>query len=277
MLRIIILLYALLGSLSLMADSPKYHKVPALTGDGVFSLLRRYQLDQHSCNHEEFYKINKLETKSHLRVGRYYYIPVLIYEFNGKTIRSSIGNNDWTLAKKIEAYNENMHEDGYRESSFKKDKVLWVPYHYLNCPDEDIPAVKETTNDPGEINLASATGGSRRFPIFGKKHEHVPLESTKLRGRVYYVVSGHGGPDPGAMSKKGKHTLCEDEYAYDVALRLARQLIANGATVYMIVRDPDDGIRSGQYLGCDYDEVVWGNKKIFRATEGPISPTIRSD
>ncbi|MCB9284218.1 MAG: N-acetylmuramoyl-L-alanine amidase [Lewinellaceae bacterium] len=254
----------LLLGLPAKAD-PEYHKVPALQGDGVFSLLRRYQLDRYSCNHDEFYRINGLSKKDGLIVGKYYAIPVMLYTYNGKTIRSSIGIDDWNIAKSIEAYNDQMLQEGYQKESFKTSKVLWVPYHLLKCPNPDIPAVDPIGDEPqGEeaANLANEKGGSRRFPIFGKANEYVPLQSTKLKGKVFYVVSGHGGPDPGAQGTKGSHTLCEDEYAYDVALRLARNLVAHGATTYLIVRDPDDGIRSGQYLDCDTDEVVWGNKAI---------------
>ena len=245
---------------------PEYHKVPALQGDGVFSLLRRYQLDQYSCNHDEFYRINDMSRKDGLVVGKYYALPVLIYTYNGKTIRSSIGIEDWNTAKSIETYNDLMLEEGYQKESFKTSKTLWVPYHLLKCPSPDIPAADQDDTPQGEeaANLSSEKGGSRRFPIFGKANEYVPLQSTKLRGKIFYVVSGHGGPDPGAQGSKGNHTLCEDEYAYDVALRLARNLVAHGATTYLIVRDPNDGIRSGQYLNCDSDELVWGDKAIPR-------------
>ena len=244
-------------------NSPSYFQTKALPGDGVFSLLRRYQLDRNHCNHLEFYKINRLKNGSGLKVGKAYKLPILIYNFDGKTIRSSIGIEDYATAKKIEGYNDSMQKDGYRQSSFKEDKVLWVPFHMLNCPVEDIPIVdKPTPSGTGETNLASAAAGSRIFPIFGKKYEHVPLKSTKLRGKVYYIVSGHGGPDPGAVTKKGGLSLCEDEYAYDVSLRLVRNLVAHGATAYMITRDPNDGVRDEKYLKCDSDEVVWGNFKI---------------
>ena len=271
---------------SFTMEESRYHKVPALPGDGVYSLLRRYKLDQYSCNHAQFYDLNHLSENAGLKVGRYYYVPIVLYEFNGKTIRSSIGVDDWDLAKKIETYNDDMLRDGYRPQSFREDRSLWVPYHFLHCPSPDLPAgdpEKAPENQTGEIeaieastastgtNLAVATGGSRRFPIFGKDYEYVPLESTKLTGRVYYIVTGHGGPDPGAMGKKGGNTLCEDEYAYDVGLRLARNLLAHGATAYMIVRDPDDGIRPGQYLDCDYDEVIWGNKSIFQQQKARLN------
>ena len=239
-------------------DTPKYHKVAAIAGDGIYSLLRRYGLDQHSCNFERFYKLNKLKKNSPLSVGKVYTLPIRVYRFNGKTIRSSIGNNDWNTAVRIQKYNELMKSNGIRQKSFKVDKLLWVPYHELNCPSQDLKIPSPVTKNP-EIQ-----GGNRRFPIFGKEYAHTPLQSNSLKGKVYYVVSGHGGPDPGAMGKRGNYTLCEDEYAYDVALRLCRNLVSHGATAYMITRDPNDGIRSGKFLKCDQDEVLWGGVKMVR-------------
>ncbi len=107
------------------------------------------------------------------------------------------------------------------------------------------------------------------FPIFGKKYENVEFKDDKLKGAIFYIVSGHGGPDPGAVGKKGNHTLCEDEYAYDIGLRLARKLTEHNATVYIITRDPNDGIRDDAYLKCDKDEYSWGEKTI------PLNPTQR--
>lgn len=261
-------------------SSFEYLKVEAVRGDGVYSLLRRFQLDQHSCNHKEFYSINNLKEHAGLFAGRMYALPIKVYTFNGSTIRSTIGINDFPVAKSIEVYNEMMLKEGVRTMPFQEDKILWVPHHLLQCPLPDIETI--ALNDPlnadspgetvielsdpggGELDLASTPGGNRTFPIFGKEHEYVPLKSTKLRGKVFYITTGHGGFDPGAMSQRGVHMLCEDEYAYDVGLRLARNLLEHGATTYMIVRDPDDGIRSGEILPCDTDEVVWGNKKIPR-------------
>lgn len=262
--RLLALLLLVLLTTSLSLDKPKYLKVEALPGDGVFSLLRRYSLDRNSCNHSQFYKLNKLKSGASLKVGNTYFLPIMLYSFNGKTIRSSVGIDDWNTAKSIETYNDSMLKDGFRSKSFKEDKELWVPYHLLNCPDEDVPAPAEAPAN-GEINLAVEPAGNRRFPIFGKKYEHVPLKDNSLQGKVYYIESGHGGPDPGAMATIDKNTVCEDEYAYDVALRLVRNLVAHGATAYMITRDPNDGIRDDHYLKCDSDEVVWGNEAILRS------------
>lgn len=264
MIRLVIVPLILLVIYSFFKEDPKYFKSTAQPGDGVYSLLRRYGLDRNSCNHARFYKINSLKTGVHLVVGKTYSLPIHLYKFDGKTIRSSIGIQDWNTAKLIETYNDRLWQDGYKEEDFRKDKILWVPFHLLNCPEEDIPSAEKLPEN-GELNLAVESSGSRTFPIFGSKYQHVPLQSESLRGKVYFIESGHGGPDPGAIAKVGKHTICEDEYAYDVALRLVRNLVAHGATAYMITRDPNDGIRDGDYLVCDSDEVVWGNESIHAA------------
>ena len=262
--RTIILFLSIFFCLSFSGDKVKFYTTKALPGDGVYSLLRRYGLDLHACNHSKFYEINDLKNGSQLKIGRTYSLPILVHEFDGKTIRSSIGKEDWTLAKNIESYNEKMLEDGYKRESFKKDKKLWIPFHLLNCADEKLPIPKkeETVVHSPKNDLATKPSSGRNYPIFGKKYSHTPLKSNKLAGKVFYIESGHGGPDPGAVAKKGKHSLCEDEYAYDVAIRLVRNLIVHGATAYMITRDPNDGIRDEQYLKCDTDEVTWGNLKI---------------
>lgn len=109
---------------------------------------------------------------------------------------------------------------------------------------------------------AASTGATRRFDIFGEKYADVEVIDEQLKGAVYYLVAGHGGPDPGAVGRYGDWQLCEDEYAYDVSLRLARNLIQHGATVYMITRDNNDGIRDDSYLRPDKDEVCYPELKI---------------
>ncbi|MCF8366617.1 MAG: N-acetylmuramoyl-L-alanine amidase [Bacteroidales bacterium] len=124
-----------------------------------------------------------------------------------------------------------------------------------------LPVKAESTSSPD-----NETGV---FPIFGKDYEKIEFKDNSLQGAIFYIISGHGGPDPGAIGKKSGHTLCEDEYAYDIALRLARNLLEHNATVYLITRDPNDGIRDERYLKCDKDENCWGDKNI------PINQTRR--
>lgn len=95
-------------------------------------------------------------------------------------------------------------------------------------------------------------------PLFGKSLAKGKVEGGKLKGACIYVVSGHGGPDPGAIGKVGKTELHEDEYAYDVALRLARCLMQEGAEVHIIIQDVRDGIRDDQYLSNGKRETCMG-------------------
>lgn len=100
------------------------------------------------------------------------------------------------------------------------------------------------------------------YEIFGEKHETVLSKSERLKGNIYYLVSGHGGPDPGAMANYAGTSIAEDEYAYDITLRLAKELLAHGATVYIIIQDENDGIRDERILEIDRDEVAYPDKTI---------------
>ncbi|MBK8620438.1 MAG: N-acetylmuramoyl-L-alanine amidase [Saprospiraceae bacterium] len=100
--------------------------------------------------------------------------------------------------------------------------------------------------------------------MMGKPFEDVWIEDYSLKGHVYYIISGHGGPDPGAVYKNNGVTYCEDEYAYDVSLRLARNLMQHGAVVHMIVED-DNGIRDEKALKCDCTEKLHSGHKIPRS------------
>lgn len=70
--------------------------------------------------------------------------------------------------------------------------------------------------------------------LFGKKLATYQITSNELSGACFYLVSGHGGPDPGAIGIYQGRQLHEDEYAYDIILRLARELLTRGAKVHII-------------------------------------------
>ncbi|MDL2265176.1 N-acetylmuramoyl-L-alanine amidase [Parabacteroides sp. OttesenSCG-928-G07] len=97
-------------------------------------------------------------------------------------------------------------------------------------------------------------------PLFGKKLADYDIVSNELAGAHFYVVSGHGGPDPGAIGKMDNAELHEDEYAYDIALRLARNLLMRGATVHIIIQDKNDGIRDERILKNSKTETCMGAK-----------------
>ena len=99
---------------------------------------------------------------------------------------------------------------------------------------------------------------SRSEPLFGKAYAAYSIVSNELQGAEFYLVSGHGGPDPGCIGKyKGKE-LHEDEYAYDIILRLGRELLKRGAKVHFIIQDAKDGIRDGEILANSKRETCLG-------------------
>lgn len=118
---------------------------------------------------------------------------------------------------------------------------------------------QESSNSSGTSSKSAInTKKSVNEPLFGKKLANVKVTSNRLRGACFYVVSGHGGPDPGAIGKIGNIELHEDEYAYDVALRLARNLMQEGAEVHIIIQDAKDGIRDDRYLSNSKRETCMG-------------------
>ncbi len=247
-------------------------------GENIEKLLKRHLLTPHLCNIDAFKNINKLKNPNKISAGKVYKLPLKIVEYNGKNIRTSAGIHDLNIAKKIEKLNSDLLKVGIRDKNYKENGKLWVPFAEYNCEqDKDLVESEGATNKDlivadkkSESNAIIPTAtemkrtGIREIfvPLMGPGYDIVHVEDLTLSGQVYYIISGHGGPDPGAVCTDCPSKMCEDEYAYDVALRLARDLMQHGATVHMIVQDKNDGIRDEQYLACDNDEKLMGEDLI---------------
>jgi N-acetylmuramoyl-L-alanine amidase len=185
---------------------------------------------------------------------------------NGDGIHKVLRNNGLDPAIYTEAFIE------LNKTRLGKDNTLFTGVKY-RLPDAE---PKTVAKDNGEKLAAASltpvatatkessgtTGKMMRHDIFGPKYANVEIKSNELKGAVYYLKSGHGGPDPGAMGNYQGNVVCEDEYAYDVTLRLARNLMERGATVYLITIDKNDGIRDVSFLKADKDEVCYPNLTI---------------
>ena len=111
------------------------------------------------------------------------------------------------------------------------------------------------------LALPSFSGGQKKGnyePLFGKAHASYSVVSGELKGAEFYLVSGHGGPDPGCIGKYNGKELHEDEYAYDIILRLGRELLKRGAKVHFIIQDAKDGIRDDAVLANSKRETCMG-------------------
>ncbi|MFA6811656.1 MAG: N-acetylmuramoyl-L-alanine amidase [Bacteroidaceae bacterium] len=131
-----------------------------------------------------------------------------------------------------------------------KDNILKLNVSY------ELPLL--TTVSSKRRETKNAIGSYVSEPIFGVKSSKVKVISNKLADACFYVVSGHAGPDPGAIGNIAGHEVHEDEYAYDIVLRMARALIQEGAKVNIIIQDDKDGIRNNAYLSNDKTETCMG-------------------
>ena len=239
-------------------EVPYFYTVEAKSGDGIIILLNRYELDEFDCNLNKFLDLNGLKQTDYLKQGKEYKLPVLVYKYNGKSIRSTLGIEDMEKAKRIANYNRLVLNRSLRQSDYESSKVLWVPFHELEC--------MEAANKPIAIEInevkAALPVGNELTAIFGPEYSKLSKKSDRLKGKVFYISGGHGGPDPGAVASAGGRTICEDEYAYDVSLRLARNLMEQGGTVHIIIQDGNDGIRNEDILACDHDEKTMGTEII---------------
>ncbi len=237
-------------------EAPYFYSCEAKAGDGISVILSRYDLDKFDCNVDKFLELNKLRKTDKLEEGKKYQLPVLIYKYNGVSIRSTLSIKDMETAKRIAAYNQLLQTRNLRKTDYESSGILWVPFHELNCPTPQSKPVTTTlvskSEKPAPVIYNDMTG------LFGQAYAHLEKKSDDLRGKVFYISSGHGGPDPGAITKIGGHMICEDEYAYDVSLRLARNLMENGAIVHIVIQDGSDGIRNDDILVCDNDEKTMG-------------------
>lgn len=183
------------------------------------------------------------------------------YSFSQEYVKIKAKNGDgiYSVLKENGLSPEKLLDEFIRLNKDKlgRNNTLIIGRTYLLPIKDDAKAAVQAEVPPVEIKPAKKV-----YEIYGKGFSEITIKSNELAGTVYYLMSGHGGPDPGAIGFLDNHMLCEDEYAYDVTLRLARNLAERGATVYMIIRDPDDGIRDDAYLQPDKDEVCFPEQEI---------------
>ena len=195
-------------------------KATPKAGEGISSFLLRHNRSPKKY-YDDFIELNKqkLGKNNVLKVGVTYVIPPVK--------KSTTTSAKTTPAKNTGAKNTTSEGAGTKQTSSKAKSTK----------------IGTTINEP----------------LFGKQLANVKVTSNRLAGACLYVVSGHGGPDPGAIGKVGKYELHEDEYAYDIALRLARNLMQEGAEVRIIIQDAKDGIRDDSYLSNSKRETCMGD------------------
>ena len=149
------------------------------------------------------------------------------------------------------------------KGKFGKNNSL-IMGRYYKLPPQDkqkTPKTKpkaEVTSKQEPVATTTVKRKQRKNALYGKKYENFTIKSDNLKGTCFFLSSGHGGPDPGSIGRVNGKDIHEDEYAYDITLRLSRILEEQGATVYMIIQDAKDGIRDDVYLENSRRETCMG-------------------
>lgn len=202
---------------------------------------------------------SNLHIKINMRIVLTFFLAALIFPpfiyAQDKEVVAEKGDGIYRLLTRHGlSYSENMEPFiELNKAKLGKDNSLFAGTKYK------LPSNSTATK---KVTPVKSSGKTVRHEIFGKKYENVEITSNELKGATYYLMAGHGGPDPGAMGKYNGKQVSEDEYAYDITARLARNLIQKSATVYMITRDKNDGIRDESILKIDHDEVCYPNLTI---------------
>lgn len=255
MVRILLLLLFVFTSISFQAqqttDTPR-------NGEGISSFLKRNNRPG-KMYYKVFLELNKkrLNGKEELQLGVRYVLPPLRSEGGDSPVKKGITvrDNGLRVAQQIVS-----KQDSAKESLGEDEASGDTLFEEGTAGDV---VLQEITEDTGTFESSSlTTTGKRkgfvREPLFGKALADVRISGKRLQGACFYVVGGHGGPDPGAIGRIGNIELHEDEYAYDVALRLARNLMEEGAEVRIIIQDAKDGIRDDRYLSNSKRETCMG-------------------
>lgn len=165
-----------------------------------------------------------------------------------------------------------LHRNGCHTKEARKE-FMQLNAQLLNGKEELRLGVSYRLPKRGSSATTTTTSKNQRKKqvkesLFGEDKKNVTVSGNSLEGACFYIVSGHGGPDPGAIGRQNGHELHEDEYAYDVALRLARNLMQEGAEAHIIIQDKKDGIRDEHFLVPSKRETCMGK-------EIPLDHTLR--
>ena len=142
-----------------------------------------------------------------------------------------------------------------------------------------LPTRKRTQPDRiyAEEDLDSPLANYRRardlLNDFDKAIESLPPLGNSLEGYRIVLDPGHGGVDPGAIveNRDGRGNtvyVVEDEYCYDIALRVYKDLKRHGADVFLTVISPNHTIRQSPDASLTFvneKNEVWNNEAYNRA------------
>ena len=115
-------------------------------------------------------QLNNLTSTSYLFMHKKYTLPIHLYNYNGKSIRSTLGIDDWKKAVRIKEYNEALLDRGVRSTHFTSSKILWVPSPEL---DKEKPIAVTTTTDDSDTKSNHTTPSPTPIALQSFIHDHL--------------------------------------------------------------------------------------------------------
>ena len=205
--------------------SETYDRYRVKPGDYLNSIARLHQMDL-----QELMKINNL-SKSVIHPGEVLKVKPILRK-----------GEEWTKISEINwATLINPHH-----------KVKSIPSgngpYYHSQPKSSFQKHRNYFESPTLNPLTAYKRGTALLSALDNELERVGRLSNDLKGWHFVLDPGHGGQDPGAIVQvnddSGKSIyLVEDEYAYDMALRVYALLRLHSAEVTMTILSPNHLIR----------------------------------
>jgi N-acetylmuramoyl-L-alanine amidase len=254
---------------SISRDESQYVEFVAKKGDKLELIFKKFHIPTTKENFSEFVNLNKTKTNQKLKLmtGVKYKLPLVVISRNklntflkDKVVEDSVN----ILKNEILNYNNLLKKTGIKAN--KKD--IWIPlylftnYNFVDVSSSSLNNLEKSKSQHyDELSKRKSKDDWLTKPFYGRRVK-VQKKSNQIKNFCFYLVSGHGGPDPGAIGYFDGKELDEDEYAYDITLRLAKHLEEHGAKVYMLVIDTLDGIRDEKFLEPSNREFFYGGAAI---------------
>jgi len=215
-------------TLTIAPPRPEEHRVRE--GESLWTIARRYDLD-----------IESLQGWNHLR-------DEMIRP--GQLLALFPGMRDWQpetdppVLLATAAIQKPQHD-----AVLTREKMPSDGEYYFSAPQKTSQpnaSYWESADDSAAVDFERAR---RIWDDFFDEAKKLSSIGRSLRGWHIVLDPGHGGLDPGAIipvadGDGNPVVITEDEYAYDISMRLARVLIRHGASVDFTVLAPDHQIRN---------------------------------
>ena len=119
-------------------------------------------------------ELNVLKSEDFLIKGKAYKLPIKVYSFNGKSIRSTIGITNYNQAKSIQLWNEKLVKTRIKSKVYTSGGKLWVPQYLIDC-------YSKNENYPiQEKGLEVVSSKTVTHEIFGEKCEPNLIQPTYI-------------------------------------------------------------------------------------------------